>query len=59
MGYALIAFSTSTYIGIQMLHFYLIIYIIAGLCTWFIVLSLRLKNKGVSNIIKNWVILFH
>jgi len=49
MGYALIAFSTSTYIGIQMLFFYLIIYIIAGLSTWFIILSLRLKKKGISN----------
>jgi NADH:ubiquinone oxidoreductase subunit 2 (subunit N) len=48
MGYVLLAFSTSTYLGIQMLFFYLIIYIIAGLSTWFIVLSIRVKQKGIS-----------
>lgn len=49
MGYALLAFSTSTYVGIQMLFFYLIIYTIAGLSTWFIIFSLRVKTKGISN----------
>lgn len=48
MGYVLLAFSTGTYLGIQMLFFYLIIYIIAGLSTWFIVLSIRVKQKGIS-----------
>jgi NADH-quinone oxidoreductase subunit N len=46
MGYALIAFS-SHYIGIQMLFFYLIVYIIAGLATWSIILSLRLKKRDL------------
>jgi NADH-quinone oxidoreductase subunit N len=45
MGYALIAFSTGTHIGIQMLLFYLVIYIIAGLATWFIILLLRVKRS--------------
>lgn len=45
MGYILIAFSTSTFVGVQMLFFYLIIYIIAGLATWSIILFLRLKKK--------------
>lgn len=49
MGYILIAFSTSTYVGIQMLFFYLIIYIIAGLSTWSIILFLRLKKKILGN----------
>lgn len=49
MGYVLIAFSTSTYVGIQMLFFYLIIYIIAGLSTWSIILLLRLRKKGLGN----------
>jgi len=49
MGYALLAFSTSTYLGVQMLFFYLIIYTIAGLATWFIILSLRVKKKEISN----------
>jgi NADH-quinone oxidoreductase subunit N len=49
MGYTLLAFSTGTYVGIQMLFFYLIIYIIAGLSTWFIIFSLRIKQKEFSN----------
>jgi NADH-quinone oxidoreductase subunit N len=49
MGYSLIAFSTGTYFGIQMMIFALVIYIIAGLCTWSIILLLRLKKKGLGN----------
>jgi len=49
MGYILIAFSTSTYFGVQMLFFYLIIYIIAGLSTLAIILFLRLKKKNLKN----------
>lgn len=49
MGYVLLAFSTSTYIGIQMLFFYLVIYIIAGLATWFIILTLRIKRRKTFN----------
>jgi NADH-quinone oxidoreductase subunit N len=49
MGYALLSLSTLTTLGIQMLFFYLTIYIIAGLCTWGTILSLRLKTSKPSN----------
>jgi len=49
MGYALIAFSTSTFIGIQMLLFYMFIYMISGLCVWYVMLLLRLKKKNFEN----------
>lgn len=45
MGYALLAFSTAHLFGIQMLLFYLIIYMISGLCTWYIFLILKPKTK--------------
>jgi NADH-quinone oxidoreductase subunit N len=45
MGYALIAFSTGTFEGVQMLLFYLVIYMISGLCVWSILSFLRLKKK--------------
>jgi len=48
MGYTLIAFATGTKIGVEAVLFYLIIYIISGLVTWFIVLTLRLKNRHLS-----------
>lgn len=43
MGYTLIAFSTGTFEGIQMLFCYLFLYMIAGLSMWSILLLLRLK----------------
>ena len=48
MGYALISFSTSTYIGVQMLLLYMVIYMLSGLCMWSIVLSLRLRKKNFT-----------
>ena len=45
MGYALIAFSTSTFVGIQMFLFYMFIYMVSGLCVWYIILLLRLKKN--------------
>jgi NADH-quinone oxidoreductase subunit N len=48
MGYVLLAISTSTYISIQMLLFYMVIYMISGLCIWSIFLFLRLKKKNTS-----------
>ena len=45
MGYSLIAFSTGTLEGIQMLFCYLIIYSFSGLCVWSIFIILRLKNN--------------
>ena len=49
MGYILFAFSTATYIGIQMLLFYFYLYMISGLCVWYILLLLRLKKKHLEN----------
>jgi len=49
MGYILIAFSTGTYLGIQMLLFYFFIYMISGLCIWYIVLLLKLKKRRLTN----------
>ena len=49
MGYALLALGTATVIGIQMLFFHIVIYMISGLCTWSILTFLRLKNKKLSN----------
>lgn len=49
MGYALIAFSTSTFIGIQMLLFYLFIYMLSGLSIWYVVILLVLKKPRVDN----------
>jgi NADH-quinone oxidoreductase subunit N len=49
MGYVLIAFSTSTVMSIQMLLFYIFIYMISGLCFWYIILLLRLKKKNYES----------
>jgi NADH:ubiquinone oxidoreductase subunit 2 (subunit N) len=46
MGYALLAMSSATYFGIQMVLFYMVIYMISGLCIWSIFLFLRLKRKN-------------
>lgn len=49
MGYALLALGVNHPVGIQMLYFHLIMYIVSGLCTWSIVtfLRLRLKKKKI------------
>lgn len=49
MGYGVIALGTTTSFGMQMLFFHLIIYMISGLCTWSILLFLRLKTKRATN----------
>lgn len=49
MGYILLAFSTNNFIGVEMLFFYLIIYVIVGLAVWFIILAIRVKQKTLSN----------
>ena len=43
IGYILISFSAGTIEGIQSLYFYIIIYMLAGLCVWSIFLLLRIK----------------
>jgi NADH-quinone oxidoreductase subunit N len=49
MGYVLLAFSTfNKFLGIEMMFFYLIIYTLAGLCNWFILMNLRLVNKNLN-----------
>jgi NADH-quinone oxidoreductase subunit N len=45
MGYVVISFSTGTLIGVQMLLFYMIIYMISNLCIWFVILNTKLKKK--------------
>jgi NADH-quinone oxidoreductase subunit N len=45
MGYSLLAFSTGTFEGLQMLYCYLTIYMLSGLCIWSIFFLTRLKNK--------------
>jgi len=49
VGYLLIAFSTSTFIGIQALFFYIFIYMITGISVWVILLSTQLFNNQQSN----------
>jgi NADH-quinone oxidoreductase subunit N len=46
MGYILIALATTAFMGVQMLLFYMIIYMLSGLCVWSIFLFLRLKHKN-------------
>jgi NADH:ubiquinone oxidoreductase subunit 2 (subunit N) len=49
MGYVLLAFSAfHKFLGLEMMLFYLIIYILSGFCTWFIIINLRLKNKNFN-----------
>jgi NADH:ubiquinone oxidoreductase subunit 2 (subunit N) len=49
MGYVLLAFSAfHKFLGLEMMFFYLVIYILAGSCTWFIIMNLRLKNKNLN-----------
>jgi NADH-quinone oxidoreductase subunit N len=45
MGYSLLAFSTGTFEGLQMLYCYLTVYMLSGLCIWSIFFLTRLKNK--------------
>jgi NADH-quinone oxidoreductase subunit N len=48
MGYTLIAFSTGTFEGMQILFCYLFLYMVAGLCIWSIFLVLRLKYTYIK-----------
>nr|YP_010377320.1 NADH dehydrogenase subunit 2 [Helicotheca tamesis]QYB23007.1 NADH dehydrogenase subunit 2 [Helicotheca tamesis] len=45
MGYSLLAFSTGTFEGLQMLYCYLTIYMLSGLCIWSIFFLTKLKNR--------------
>ena len=44
MGFVLLAFSAGSFEGIQVSFYYLIVYMIANICIWAIVLNLNLKN---------------
>lgn len=48
MGFVLLAFSAGSFEGVQIKFFYLIVYIISGLCIWSIILNLKLKKKMYS-----------
>ena len=48
MGFVLLAFSVGGFEGIQIQFYYLIVYILAGLCIWAIILNLKLKKKIYS-----------
>lgn len=44
-GYLLLAFSTNATEGVQMMIYYIVIFMISGLCFWSIYMFLRLKTK--------------
>jgi NADH-quinone oxidoreductase subunit N len=50
VGYLLIAFSTGTFEGSQALFFYMVIYMITGLATWSIVLSIDSIYGSTKNL---------
>ena len=50
VGFLLLGFATGTFIGLQSLLFYLVIYTIMMLNVWSIIISLRLKNKQYNYI---------
>lgn len=45
MGFVLLAFSVGSFEGIQVKFYYLIVYILASICIWSIILNLQLKRK--------------
>jgi hypothetical protein len=45
MGYLMIAFSSASIEGLQMLFCYLIVYTLTGLCIWSSIIIIRLKKK--------------
>jgi NADH:ubiquinone oxidoreductase subunit 2 (subunit N) len=48
-GYLLLSFSTGNAEGAQMMFYYLVIYMISGLCFWSVYLFLRQKRTGYFN----------
>ena len=45
MGYALLAFSAGSRFSVEMLLFYLVIYMLSGLGVWFVILATQIKRK--------------
>ena len=48
-GYLLLSFSTGNFEGMQMMFYYLVIYMISGLCFWSVYLFLRQKQSFYFN----------
>ena len=48
MGFVLLAFSVGGFEGVQVKFYYLIVYMLASVCIWSIILNLRLKKKMYS-----------
>lgn len=48
MGYAILSFSTCTSFGLQVLLYYMVIYMLSGLALWSIMLFLRVNKNNVS-----------
>ena len=48
-GYLLLSFSTGNIEGMQMMFYYLVIYMISGLCFWSVYLFLRQKRSAYFN----------
>jgi NADH:ubiquinone oxidoreductase subunit 2 (subunit N) len=50
VGYLLVSYSTGTLDGLQMLFFYIIVYMLAGLCLWSILILMKKKyNYSVKS----------
>lgn len=49
MGYALLAFSAGSRFGIEMLLFYLVIYMLSGLGVWFVILVTKVNRKRYTD----------
>lgn len=49
MGYSLLAFSSGTRFGVEMLLFYLVIYILSGLGVWFVILGTKINRKRYTD----------
>lgn len=49
MGFVLLAFSVGGFEGIQVKFYYLIVYMLASICIWSIILNLQLKKKSDSD----------
>ena len=45
MGFVLLAFSVGNFEGVQVKFYYLIVYMLASICFWSIILNIRLKKK--------------
>lgn len=49
MGFVLLAFSVGGFEGIQVKFYFLIVYMLASICIWSIILNLQLKKKSDSD----------